>query len=184
MIRAPDRWMVLIAGPMRSGKSTFAHHVVGQFGGVRVSFGGAIRRRALALGRTAGRTSLQQVGEQWVANDPAGLCDDVMAPVAGRPQVVVDGVRHMHVYNLLKARAKNRRVMLVFVDTDPDIRRVRLRADEADDATVNAIMAHSTESELPFLRDVADLVIDGAGNAAWALSALAAMLGPLRGSEK
>jgi dephospho-CoA kinase len=176
--------MVLISGPARSGKSTFAGHVGQLFGGVRVSFGDAVRRRALALGLASDRSSLQQIGERWVADDPAGLCDEVIASVAEQPRLVVDGVRHMEIYQLLQMRAEGRRVVLVFIETASSIRRIRLGKGGVDDAAAaNAIMAHSTESELPSIRRVADLIVDGSEDPAEALSDLRAALGSPPRSE-
>jgi cytidylate kinase len=168
--------MILIAGPARSGKSTFAGHVVQLFGGVRVSFGDAVRQRALALGLPSDRSSLQQIGERWVADDPAGLCDEVMTSVAEHPRIVVDGVRHMEIYQLLQMRAEGRQVVLVFIETAFSIRLIRLGKDGVEDAVSNAIMTHSTESDLPSIRRVADLIVDGSEDPARALSDLSTAL--------
>ena len=46
MAQLTDRWMILVAGPMRSGKSTLGGRIVERFGGVRVGFGDAVRHRA------------------------------------------------------------------------------------------------------------------------------------------
>src|SRR6266851_9025562 len=104
MAQPTDRWMILIAGPVRSGKSTLAKRIAEQFGGMRVGFGDTIRRRAQALGLPDERTFLQQVGQEWVNKDPGGLCDTVLAPSTGEALVVVDGVRHRQVHSLLRAR--------------------------------------------------------------------------------
>jgi len=155
------QWMVLVAGPVRSGKSTLAGRIAERFGGMRVGFGDAVRQRTLELGLPAGRTSWQQVGAQWVAEDPEGMCDAVLANAAGQAVVVVDGVRHQHIYELLRTRAGSRRVVLVYVDADIGVRRQRLALDGLGAADIAQILGHSTEAELPGLRDAADMVADG-----------------------
>ena len=176
MVQLTDRWMILVAGPMRSGKSTLARDIVERFGGVRVGFGDAVRRRIKTHGLPDERMVLQQVGEEWVARDPGGLCDAVLAPSAGEAVVVVDGVRHQHVHGLLKARAQGRRVVLVFVDADVRLRRGRLALDGISDEAIERALNHSTERDLPLLRKAADIVVDGTTDTTGALVALEAVL--------
>ncbi len=161
MAQPTDRWMILIAGPVRSGKSTLAKRIAEQFGGMRVGFGDAIRRRAQALGLPDERTFLQQVGQEWVNKDPGGLCDTVLAPSTGEALVVVDGVRHRQVHSLLRARAQDRHVMTVFVDAEVRVRRDRLALDGISEEASDRVLNHSTEKELPWLRGTADILVDG-----------------------
>ena len=176
MTQPTDQWMILIAGPVRSGKSTLARSVTEQFAGMRVGFGDAVRQRARSLGLPDERSFLQQVGEEWVARDPGGLCDTVLASAAGQALVVVDGVRHRRVHDLLRARAEGRRVVLVFVDADVGVRRDRLASDGISDEAIDRVLGHSTETELPWLRDSADLVADGTRDTAQVLVALEALI--------
>jgi predicted kinase len=170
--------MILIAGPVRSGKSTLAKHVVERFGGIRVGFGDAVRQRTRMLGLPDERSFWQQVGEEWVTSDAEGLCDATLAPAAEETLVVVDGLRHRSVYDLLRARAGGRRVVLVFVDADVSVRRDRLAADRisVSDAAIGQVLTHSTEAELPWLRGRADIVTDGTRDASLVLDALAALI--------
>lgn len=176
MAQLTDQWMILVAGPMRSGKSTLSRRIVERFGGERLGFGDAVRRRAQALGLPDERSSLQQVGEEWVARDPEGLCDAVLAPSAGEALVVVDGVRHQHVHGLLRARAQRRRVVLVFVDAEVSVRRDRLALDGISEQAIDRALSHSTEKELPLLREAADIVVDGTMDPAQVLVALEALI--------
>ena len=176
MVQLTDQWMILVAGPMRSGKSTLARSIIERFGGVRLGFGDAVRRRAQALGWPDERSSLQQVGEEWVAGDPGGLCDAVLAPAEGETLVVVDGVRHEHVHGLLRERAHGRRVMLVFVNAGVSVRRNRLALDGISDQAIDLALNHSTEKELPLLREAADIVVDGTMDTAKVLVALEGLL--------
>ncbi len=176
MAQAARHWMILIAGPVRSGKSTLARRIAERFSGTRVGFGDAVRQRTQTLGLPDERSSWQQVGEEWVARDPEGLCDAVLAPTAGQSLVVVDGVRHRSVHDLLRARAEGRRVVLVFVDAQVSVRRDRLASDGISDEAMGLVLSHSTETELPWLRDRADIVADGTGDAELVLGALEALI--------
>jgi cytidylate kinase len=176
MAERAGQWMVLIAGSVRSGKSTLAKRIVERFGGVRVGFGDAVREAAAELGLPANRESWQRVGEEWVARDPSGLCDTALAPAAGQPRVVVDGVRHQYVYDLLRMRAGECRVVLIFVDADIRIRRNRLADDGIRGADLDRVLAHATEKDLPGLREAADIVADGTGDATQVLAALGTMI--------
>jgi dephospho-CoA kinase len=176
MAERAGQWMVLIAGSVRSGKSTLAKQIVERFGGVRVGFGDAVREATAALGLPADRESWQQVGEEWVARDPSGLCEAALAPAAGQARVVVDGVRHRHVYDLLRMRAGRFRVVLIFVDADRRIRRKRLADDGIKGADLDRVLAHATEKDLPRLREAADIVADGTGDATQVLAALETMI--------
>jgi cytidylate kinase len=171
-----DQWMILIAGSVRSGKSTLAKRIVERFGGMRVGFGDAVRQATSALGLPANRESWQQVGEEWVARDPMGLCDAALASAAGQARVVVDGVRHHHVYDLLRMRAGGRPVVLIFVDADMRIRRNRLADDGIRGADIDRILVHATEKDLPRLREAADIVADGTGDPAQVLATVGTMI--------
>lgn len=166
------RWMVLIAGPVRSGKSTLARCIAERFDGICVGFGDAVRRRTLALGLAANRSAWQQVGEEWAAGDPGGLCDAVLAAAAGSARVVVDGVRHRHIRDLLLARAGDRPAVLVYVHADMHVRRARLGRDGMSGTAMDRVLSHSTEKELPWLRDAADVVADGTADPEQVLTAL------------
>lgn len=176
MTQLTDQWMIMVAGSMRSGKSTLARRIVERFGGVRVGFGDAVRRRAQELGLPRERRLLQQIGEEWVACDPEGLCDAVLASSAGQAMVVVDGVRHQHIHGMLRERAQGRRVILIFVDTGIGVRRDRLAVDGVKGEAIDTLLNHSTENELPLLREVADIVADGTRDAAQVLAALEGLI--------
>lgn len=169
-------WLVLIAGPVRSGKSSLATYIAGQLDGMLVRFGDAVRQRALDLGLPPERASWQRLGERWVDEDPAGLCDVVLAPTAGRALVVVDGVRHVHIYRLLRERAAGRRLVLIYVHADVALRRTRLGDDGLTGEEIDEVLAHSTEAEAPRLRSAADIVADGTARSEPVLDAVRAMM--------
>lgn len=175
--RPASGWVIMIAGRVRSGKSTLARHLAARYDGLRVGFGDLVRQRTSLLGLPGERRFWQQVGEQWVTADSAGLCDAAMAPAEGSPIVIVDGVRHEHIYRMLKARAAGRRPVLIFVDTAMEVCRFRLASDGVTEEVIDEVLGHSTESELPLLRRSADFVVDGTRDAAEALVVLDDLIG-------
>jgi cytidylate kinase len=172
MAPTASQWMILIAGPVRSGKSTLARRIADRFGGIHVSFGEAVRQRTQVMGLPDQRGFWQRVGEEWVAKDPQGLCDVVLGSTAGNALVVVDGVRHRRVHDLLQANAESRRVVMVFVGADLSVRHDRLASDGLSDEAISRVLSHSTEAELSWLRGRADIVADGTGDASEVLGAL------------
>jgi hypothetical protein len=183
MAPAASPWMILIAGPVRSGKSTLANRVVEQFGGIRVGFGDAVRQRTQIIGLPAERGFWQQVGEEWAGRDPAGLCAAVLSPAAGQALIVVDGVRHRSVHDLLRASAEDRRVVMVFVDAHVGVRRDRLASDGISVEAMSGVLSHSTEKDLPWLRARADIVADGTKDVAPVLGALGALIAGSEGQN-
>lgn len=175
MTESTSLWMILIAGPVRSGKSTLGRRIAERFDGRLVGFGDAVRQRTRTMELPEERGSWQQVGEDWVARDPEGLCDSVLAPTAGEALVVVDGVRHRSIYCRLRVRAAGG-LVLVFVDADESVRRYRLALDGIGDEAIGQVLSHSTEAELPWLRDKADIVADGTRNATHVLIALETLI--------
>lgn len=168
--------LIMIAGGVRSGKTKLAREIAARYDGVRVSFGDVVRERTLELGLPDERQFWQQVGEQWVGSEPESLCQLVMAPTAGWPVVVVDGVRHVKILGHIQASAKSRQSVLIFVDTAIEVRRARLASDQTDDGIIVGILGHSTESELPFLLRAADFVVDGTRDYSLVLPALDAFV--------
>lgn len=154
----------MISGNMRAGKSTLARQLAKRYGGTRVGFGEAIRQRAAELGLPDGRLSWQQLGEAWVDSDPESLCNTVMASAKGQAVVILDGVRHQRILQILQTKSIGRQSMLIFVDTALEICRTRLDSDGISEEVLEQVLTHSTELEMPALRRSASLVVDGARN--------------------
>lgn len=56
-------WLVMIAGGVRSGKSTLARELAQRYAGTRVAFGDIVRQRTAALGLPGERRFWQQVAD-------------------------------------------------------------------------------------------------------------------------
>lgn len=171
-----SNWVVLVSGPIRSGKSTVAVAIADAFDAQRVGFGDAVRERVRKQHLPDRRHNWQQVGEQWVEADPVGLCDVVLGPVLSSARLVVDGVRHETVLSILRARFSRRRLLLAYVHAGEETLRHRLAADGLDSAAVDDVLYHSTEQDLPGMREAADIVVDGEQSVDVALRRLKACL--------
>ena len=66
--------------------------------------------------------------------------------------------------------------MLVFVNAGVSVRRNRLALDGISDQAIDLALNHSTEKELPLLREAADIVVDGTMDTAKVLVALEGLL--------
>lgn len=154
-------WQILLAGPMRAGKSTLARGVAAQLDAGMASFGDAVRERTRQLGLPESRETLQSIGERWIDEDKDGLCVQVLRPVIDRPRVIVDGVRHASVANTLARLMCGCTTVLAYVRVDAAVRRSRFHAGGLDDALIESLSAHSTEADLGSLRELADIILDG-----------------------
>jgi cytidylate kinase len=158
--------IVGVSGPARSGKSTVAKGVAAATGGDRVSFGDYVRRIAVDRGFPERRQQLQALGQELLDElGPDEFTARVLADTEEAATLVVDGVRHLSVNDVLARRAD--RYLLVFVELDQGVRRSRLEELEGDSLDLSGVDDHSTECEAPALRGLADLVLDGADDRAW-----------------
>ena len=71
------------------------------------------------------------------------------------------GVRHERVLSILRARFSDRRLVLAYVHAGEETRRHRLVVDGLVSASVDDVLYHSTERELPEIRTASDIVVDG-----------------------
>lgn len=165
-------WILLIAGPTRSGKTTLAGRLNERLGGTRISLGDMVRHRTAALGLPADRRTWQQVGQDWVTSNATDFCDAIARLIANDPHVVIDGLRHTQMYRLLADRYQDRQVLLVFIDTVTTIRRQRLADEGHDQETIDRIATHPAENDGDELCEIADVIIHGDKNFDRALNAI------------
>jgi dephospho-CoA kinase len=149
-----------VSGAIGAGKSSLAADVAARRGARSVSFGDFVRETASARGLADDRQTLQDLGasllEEWGA-DEFSAC--VVGEKAGT--VVVDGVRHVLIDDALRNLADE--YLLVFVDVDDAVRQERLDQRQEERAGREEADAHSTERDLPLLRERADVVVDSSG---------------------
>lgn len=156
--------VVAFAGGIASGKSTLSQAVAQSIGCPRVSFGGYVRTEAQRRGVSEDRTTLQRIGEELVTDDAEGLCRAVLAQAAWRPgsALVVDGVRHVNVAEMLRRLVAPSEFRLVHVSASEQARSTRLASRGGNYKELRKLDTHSTEREVADrLRELADFRVDG-----------------------
>ena len=111
--------IVAFAGRIASGKSAVSRAVAEHYAVDRVSFGDAVRSEAKRRGLGENRTTLQDLGDELVAEGWDAFCALVMGQVEwdGRSSLVVDGVRHLAAADALRLIAVPSSLVLAFIDT-------------------------------------------------------------------
>ncbi len=150
---------------MGSGKSILSTHVAIALGWKRVSFGDYVRGVAHQRGLKEDRETLQRIGAGLIESDAFRFCREVLYQPGIEPKdgLVVDGVRHLEILELIRAMVRPTHCRMLFIDVPS-----RKRADRiaVRDGTTNRELwkrfnSHSTESQGETLRGAADLVLDG-----------------------
>ncbi len=165
------RKVVGFCAAAKGGDNDVAQYIADKQQLAHVSFGKWLSRRATEENPTyAGankRRVLQQLGQD-IIDDRGELtfCLDVLAGLpASLPEAgfVIDGIRHVRVYESLRFLVGAEHLKLAFVDRPRDVRRRRLIAEEGfTSETVDSVMDDPTEWEVPFLRERwADVELDG-----------------------
>lgn len=154
---------IVFAGKFGSGKTTLARATAEKLGVRYAGFGVTLKRIAAERGIPATRENLQSLGEQLVCDAPDELCRRVIAErEPSLVPMVIDGLRHARIYEILKRLSGPRRLVLVFVTLPNDIRIQRIKGrEQLTDAQIKEIDAHSTELEVDStIRALADLTVD------------------------
>lgn len=142
--------LLCFAGQIGSGKSSVSTAVAAALGWQRTGFGDYLRAE---VGRAGGdpndRESLQDLGQRLVEADPAAFCSAVLTAGGFRPSddFVVDGVRHVSIFDLLVKLGAPSEAKLLFLGAEDSTRleRVATRADARDFARATG---HRVESDL------------------------------------
>jgi dephospho-CoA kinase len=157
--------VLALAGKIASGKSTLALNFAEAVGWPHVSFGDYVRGVARQQGRQETRDVLQEIGDKFIREDLEGFCRSVLAQAdwkAGQP-LVIEGVRHAEVSNLLRRLVAPSKYFLVLVSVDDQTRKARLRQEGIDDRdVVERVEAHPTEEQIKtVLPHIADYNLKG-----------------------
>ncbi len=156
--------VLAFSGAIASGKTSLSTAVAQLLGCPRVSFGEQVRRIAKERGLPASREQLQFLGELLVREQPEDLCLAVLRQADWRAgsSLVIDGVRHAEILQMLRVLVTPCELKLVFIAVDDRTRAARRPGTCKKPEALSALDAHSTErqvmSELP---DIADLLVDG-----------------------
>lgn len=152
------------SGEIASGKSTLSEAVAQSLGCPRVSFGNYIRAEATRLGLPDDRRTLQDIGRELVVKDPEGLCRGVLAQAGWIPggTLIVDGVRHVEIAEVLRRLVSPSVFRLVHVAASASVRSERLVSRGENAVDLQVFDAHSTERDVrDRLRELSDLQVDG-----------------------
>lgn len=157
--------VLALAGKINSGKSTIASIYAQFYNCPYVSFGEYVRYITKQRGLADIRENWQRVGEELVETDPELFCRAVLAQADWKPgqQLVIDGIRHAKINNLLKEIVAPSKYILTLIEVDEQIRKERLyKEGVAQNELIERIESHSTESQVKtILPQIADFIIDG-----------------------
>lgn len=153
--------LACFSGEIASGKTTVSTVVAKRLGWKRASFGDHLRRTHPDVSRR----EIQEFGQNWVQDDPEGLCKDVLTAggFSHGESFVLDGVRHVAALQHLVEIARPTQVRLFFLDVPIHLRRQRASGRGAGDRQdFERASEHVVEAESKQLLEVAHEIIDGA----------------------
>ncbi len=157
--------VLALAGKIASGKSRLAVDFAEAVGWPHVSFGDYVRGVAREHGLQETRDVLQEIGDKFIKENLEGFCKSVLAQADWRPgqPLVIEGVRHVEVSNLLRRLVAPSKYFLVLVSVDDQTRKARLRQEGIDDRdVVERVETHPTEEQIKtVLPHIADYKLKG-----------------------
>jgi cytidylate kinase len=161
--------IVAFAGRIGAGKSSVSAAFAADLGWKFASFGAFVRKTATERGMDSSRESLQAIGAELEANDAATFCRAVLNDAgwnAGE-SAVVEGIRHVRIWETLKDLVAPQPVFLVYLEAPEDLRRARLQERGAQEAHyLERAETHSTERDvIAELPQLANLVLSTEGAA-------------------
>lgn len=163
--RVPQRELAVgLVGHSGAGKTHVATSLAERLGASVVSFGDEVRRRVSAAGGDLNnRLQLMAVGQDLVERDVEGFCRAVLAQAdhAFAAPLIIQGIRHDVVREMLETLIAPRRLVLVHLKAPDAVLSRRLRELGAGDAEVAALRRDPTEVEVDqVLLGHADLIVD------------------------
>src|ERR1700683_879321 len=143
--------IVAFAGRIASGKSAVSRALATHYGVPWVSFGNAVRTEAERRGLGDSRQTLQDLGDELIADGWDGFCALVIGQVGwdGRQMLVVDGVRHRGAMRALQEQAS---LFVVFVAASEERRSAWNAERGITDADAAMAEHHPNEIELDEVR--------------------------------
>lgn len=156
--------VVGIIGKIRSGKSSLSRGLSENLNWPYVSFGDEVRSITGRRGLSPSREVLQKIGEELVAKSPQEFCEAVLAQAQWQPGewLVVDGIRHLKIVEILRDLVRPSVLRLVYVRTADDVRESRLANEINEPEDLERIEHHSTEEQVgTILPSLIDLTVDG-----------------------
>jgi cytidylate kinase len=153
------------SGGISSGKSTLSKSLANSLDIVRVSFGDRVRAIAKDMGLSESREQLQALGESLIDKDLDQFCLSVLTQAEWQSgqSLIVDGIRHLQVLEMVSQLVAPLPMLLVYVSTEEAVRVERQLSKEGmEQKQLQYIDTHSTEIQVHnVLQDHADLIVDG-----------------------
>jgi dephospho-CoA kinase len=150
-------------GPIGSGKSSVSKAFAARIGAGWNSFGNTVKQIVDEAGLPLTRETLQRVGEELVQKNPTEFCNRVIsgAQLGSATPVVIDGIRHISILELLRSLIFPRSFACIYVESPLQLRLQRVKQRDGVSVERLAVLEkHSTEVEVQKqLRDRADLII-------------------------
>lgn len=142
--------LLCFSGQIGSGKSSVSTAVADALGWRRTGFGDYLRSEITRLGGNPDdRMALQELGQALVDADTEAFCREVLT--AGKFKIgddyVIDGVRHVNIFEALKRIGVPSDAKLLFLDAGERTRRSRVQA-RADAGDFARASTHRVEEEL------------------------------------
>lgn len=159
-----NRVVVGVGGGIGAGKTAVVRALAEHLRAVTASFGDFVRGQAAARAIEPTRDNLQALGAQL--KNHHGDWEFARMVLGDAPidaTVVVDGIRHVEIADMIERIVAPRRFYLVFLDVTDAVRASRTEGDRPEEATrLLALATHSTESQVRDgqLRARADLMVD------------------------
>lgn len=155
---------VALSGRIGAGKSTLAECLAQRLGAPAVGFGSTVRAEAARRSVVSTRESLQELGQSMLESLGAEAFSLLAMREAGvEPSdlpLVIEGVRHVEVYEALSSLVAPGRLHLVYVNTPDQIRSGRLVDNGIEADKIPSIDSHVTERDVATkLRRLADYVV-------------------------
>ncbi len=125
------------------------------------------------------RSVLIDLGQRWVSSDPEAFCRAVLQRAA-QPHtlLIIDGIRHAHVAELLRELLGPRRLILAYLQLAKPTLLARLTESGVSSQRAADLLNDPTEVEIDgSLRTVADLELDATKPPADSVAAIQAALG-------
>jgi dephospho-CoA kinase len=172
-----------IAGPIASGKSTFARSLAGRHSFKLIGFGEYVRRVARARGLDAAdRRVLQDLGQSLVDQDVKSFVEGVFdhANFSPAERILLDGIRHETVWDEIIAFAASQgsSAKLIFLEMPEEERQRRLSMRGLSEDQANAQDTHASEADVrDRLLNRADLRLGALQSEESMLASIAARLG-------
>ncbi|MEA5448464.1 AAA family ATPase [Leptolyngbya sp. CCNP1308] len=116
------------SGQIGSGKSTLAKATANEFCWPCLSFGHYVRSMAEKRGLNMSRETLQLLGSELVESDPRQFCESALSELQwqARQPLIVEGIRHVVILNILKEICSPLGFYLVFVTVQKNLHTERI----------------------------------------------------------